>query len=224
MKGIKVFLLAVAFLVGCGSDKHEDIYVGGTQVQLYLVNQSNYPNEKIQKLLYALNLQLQVDFKPVWAIDAKIFYQDPPDSRYQTVILKQNFADFPAAWHKSLGFHTTGTLAYVDIDECKYDEYISLAVSHEILEMLVNPNVERTGYEVCDPVHLLAYSYLQGDLAVTDFVYPAFYNPLAPGPYDRNGIVQAPLQPAPGSTLFATLQSLLKLSAWDINVKQKSRK
>jgi len=80
--------------------------------------------------------------------------------------------------------------------------------------MLVNPDVSPTGYEVCDPVYLLKYSYRKEGIAVTDFVYPSFYNPIAPGPYDQTGFVKAPLQPAPGGILFATLQAMLKLSAW----------
>jgi len=210
----KLLSLALLFgLCGCGS-KPKDIYVGSKPVQLYIVNQSKYPNDKVQKMVAGLNAQLAEEFKSIWIVDANISFQDPPDNSYRTVILLDNFSRWPNTWHKALGFHTTGTLAYVDVEECGSDDVISLASSHEVLEMLVNPNVEPTGYEVCDPVYLLRYAYKKGDVTVSDFVYPNFYNPLAPGPYDHTGYVKAPLEPAPGGVLFATLQAMLKLAEW----------
>lgn len=213
---IKKFLIGMTLtlgLFGCGS-KPVDQYVGTGPVQLYIKNESAWPNEKVIAMLPGLNGQLQGEFKQNWVIDARISFEDPPNASYRTVILLDNFSRFPQAWHKSLGFHTTGTLAYVDIEECKVDDVVSLVTSHEILEMLVNPNVAPNGYEICDPIHREVYAYRNNGVMVSDFAYPAFYNPGAPAPYDHTGNLVKPLTPAPGSVLFATLQSMLKLSAW----------
>jgi hypothetical protein len=214
---LKKFLVALAlfFTLGCGGSKHEDIYVGAPPVTLYLVNKSSIDNSKIPKFVEAFNAQLQNEFKAAWTINANIVWQDPPDSSYRTVILLDTFKDqFPSAYTRSLGFHTTGTLAYVDVGMCGDDDRLTLACTHEILEMLTNPNVASNGYECCDPVYPLVYSYKKNDVTVTDFVYPSLYNPMAPGPYDQTGVVKQSLQPAPGGVLFATLQSMLNLSKW----------
>lgn len=215
------FIISALLLVfcGCGS-KQVDQYVGSGPVQLYLQNKSNLDNNKLPTFVAAVNDQLQGEFKRVWAIDAQISWQDPPNSSYRTVVLLDTFKDqFPEAYTKSLGFHTTGTLAYVDVSTCGEDDLITLALSHEVLEMLTNPNVDRTGYEAADPVYPRQYAYRKGTVLVTDFVYPSFYNPLAPGPYDQTGQVKSPLTPAPGGVLFATLQSMLNLANWERNIK-----
>lgn len=214
-QGLIALALTLGLMSGCGGTKHEDIYVGGQPVTLYLVNQSNTLDQnKIPAFLSGINKQLANEFRNAWAINAQVVWQDPPDSTYRSVVIKEDFSSFPNAWHKSLGFHTTGTLAYVDKTECGTDELLTLAISHEVVEMLTNPNVEPTGYEVCDPVYLLRYAYKKGNVTVSDFVYPNFYNPLAPGPYDHTGQVTNSLQPAPGGVLFATAQAMLKLSTW----------
>lgn len=218
---MKKLILSALFLclLGCGS-KPVDQYVGSGPVQLYLVNQSSLDNNKIPGFIAAFNSQLQNEFKSAWAINAQIVWQDPPDASYRTVIFLDTFKDkFPAAYTHSLGFHTTGTLAYVDVGYSGTDDLITLATSHEILEMLTNPNIDRTGYEVCDPCYLAPYGYRKNGVLVTDFAYPSFYNPLAPSPYDQTGYLKKPLTPAPGGLMFATLQSMLKVSNWERNIK-----
>lgn len=216
MKRIFFFLLILlSLLTGCGSKEHEDIYVGSKPVTIYLVNQSSLDNSKIPGFVAAFNDQLHNEFKNAWTIDANVVWQDPPDPSYRTVILLDTFKDqFPSAYTRSLGFHTKGTLAYVDVGMCGDDDRLTLACTHEILEMLTNPNVASNGYECCDPVYLLIYSYKKGSVTVTDFVYPSFYNPMMPPPYDQTGQVKASLQPAPGGVLFATLQSMLNYAAF----------
>jgi hypothetical protein len=82
----------------------------------------------------------------------------------------------------------------------------SYAFSHEITEMLVDPNDATYHYwpngtrqllEVCDPVENFTYSL--GGVSVEDFTLPAAWSGAPSGPYDEAGKLAAPL--TPGSTL-----------------------
>jgi len=78
------------------------------------------------------------------------------------------------------------------------------------VEMLVDPaaneytfNGLRTLWsrEVCDPVQADAYRIVAGGerVSVSNFVHPAFFNPWAPGPYDRLGVLTEPFSIARGA-------------------------
>jgi hypothetical protein len=66
------------------------------------------------------------------------------------------------------------------------DRFVSIAVSHEVMEMLANPEDLATGHEVCDPVE--DGSYRVADVWVSDFVTPAWFSG-SPGRKDQAGLV-----------------------------------
>jgi hypothetical protein len=85
---------------------------------------------------------------------------------------------------------------------------LSLAISHELLEMLVDPQgtsfreaIDCDPYsggqqvlyllEVCDPCEITSYE-IDG-VPVSDFIFPAFYDAYAAGPFDRCHTLAAPL-------------------------------
>lgn len=217
-------LLILLIFCGCGSSSNSDssyvTNVGQGPVKVYLTNQSPYPGEKMPGLVQALNLQLQQDLKPIWGIDAQAVWADPPEGARSLRILP-DFSSQPRAWHKCTGFHTTGTQGYVDFAECENELVFTVTVSHEILEMLTNPNVSPTGYEICDPVDSRNYAYAPTGTAVmvSDFVFPRFYMPASPGPWDMTGQVREPLRPAPGGQIFAQLAAAGKLHRWACKVR-----
>jgi hypothetical protein len=86
---------------------------------------------------------------------------------------------------------------------------ISVTASHEVLEMLVDPAANEYTFdghrslwsrEVCDPVQSGTYRIVANGMrvAVSNFVVPAFFNPWAPGPYDRLGVLTEPFSIARG--------------------------
>jgi len=94
--------------------------------------------------------------------------------------------------------------AIVDTGAATYQSW-SYAFSHEISEMLVDPQDEtyhvwpdgtRALLEVCDPVE--GYTYQIVGVTVDDFTLPAAWSG-ASGPYDEAGDLSAPL--TPGATL-----------------------
>ncbi len=90
-------------------------------------------------------------------------------------------------------------------------------LSHEILEMLADPWVNRWTltrhswnlfegeifkHEICDPVS--GSTYLIDGVRVSDLVYPSFYRAGSKGPWDYVGIVTAPLSNTATGSLPAT--------------------
>lgn len=154
----------------------------------------------LQNCAGALNEQIQSDLSPVWGVRATVgVYQTPPPSTWQIVIKQQ--LDEPGA----LGYHTDTNNQPISYVELTTDWTVT--VSHECLEMLVDPfgnrltsaampNGTESDYqqfglpnqstrvhyllEACDPCE--STSYRAGGVAVSDFLLPAWYRTYgAPG-------------------------------------------
>ena len=153
---------------------------------------------------YAAALQQQVDnhLAPAWNVRADISVLAagavvPPDT------LPLNIVDSLTG---QAGVHTDyrGQLSA----EAVNDDQLSITLSHELLEMLVDPDGTRVKQapdldpysgrqqvsylvEVCDPCAV--YSYDIDGVPVSDFVLPSFYDPNATGPVDFAGFLGRPL-------------------------------
>jgi hypothetical protein len=82
---------------------------------------------------------------------------------------------------------------------------VSSVVSHEVCEMIGDPGANRWAndaagtlwaLELCDAVESDWYA-IDGT-AVSNFVWPAYFNPFAEGPYDQMGLIAEPFGIAPG--------------------------
>jgi hypothetical protein len=81
---------------------------------------------------------------------------------------------------------------------------VSACASHEFAELKVDPGAQlfalydnaghEIAYEVCDVCEDAFYNVAlgSGPVAVSDFVLPTYFNPLAPGPYDFMGLLTKP--------------------------------
>lgn len=90
------------------------------------------------------------------------------------------------------------------------DWFVSL--SHEIVELMVNRYADLGVLasvdgatrvflcEACDPVEAstVEHAFAGRTLRVANYVLPSYWRPGVAGPYDRGGLVKAPLQAAPG--------------------------
>jgi hypothetical protein len=147
----------------------------------------------------AIATQVRLDAAPLWdrAPAAVVFYTDPsavPAAAHGIAIV-DTIQDQPQG---VLGFHTEdqgGKLwgvvaAKPELDNGAHvttgDWSVSSVLSHEVLEMFVDPNCnlwanddKGSGYsfEVCDPVE--APSYTISNVSVSNFVTPAWFDPLA---------------------------------------------
>lgn len=180
-----------------------------------ILNQSkNVSNTEAAAMTQAVAAQVRLDAAPLWdrTPAAVVFYTDPaavPASAH-AITLVDTIADQPQG---VLGFHTEdqrGKLwgvvaAQPELDNggkvSTGDWSVSSVLSHEVLEMFVDPNCglwSNNGkgriytVEVCDAVE--APTYVVNGVSVSNFVTPAWFDPQAPAgsQFDKLGLVREP--------------------------------
>ncbi len=139
----------------------------------------------------ALQKQVHDDFAPIWGVDADLQF------------VAKGIAPPPGCWWLAIldDSDTAGALGYHDLTneglpigkvfagtDKQYGLQWTVTASHELLEMLVDPDINlcafttaggNTGtfyaYEVCDPCELDEQGYEIDGVLVSDFVYPAWF-------------------------------------------------
>ena len=168
-------------------------------------------------VVVALQQQVTNDFRPIWGTDAELKMvpqgEPAPIETWQLVILDDSDqAD-------ALGYHdlTPDGLPQGKIfaaSDLKVGTSWSVTASHELLEMLADPNINLTAfvqdanttgtlyaYEVCDACEDDSLGYQINNILVSDFVYPAWFESFrAQGStqFDRMNKIQSPLELLPG--------------------------
>ena len=179
-----------------------------------ILNQSTLvADADVVKMTEAIATQVQFDAAPIWdrAPAAVVFYTDPaavPAAAHGIAIV-DTIQNQPKG---VLGFHTEdqggrmwGVVAVKpELDNggqvITGDWSVSSTLSHEVLEMLVDPNCnlwandgKGSAYslEVCDPVE--APTYTVSGVSVSNFVTPSWFDPLAPATaqFDKLGQLTA---------------------------------
>ena len=181
------------------------------QSNLNQPNQSNYlvSNADVATMTQAIASQIQSDVAPIWgrAAATVTFYTDStavPSDAYVVAIVDS----IPAQQTGVVGSHTetpagqmSGMVAAQPIlanngqvltgDLVTADWSVSSTLSHEVLEMFIDPNCNMWvndgqgslySLEVCDPVEAPTYTVKVGsqDVWVSNFVTPAWFDPQAP--------------------------------------------
>lgn len=183
-------------------------------MQIAIFNQSSLVSQAdAATMTQAVASQVQSDAAPAWdrAPATVQYYADaaaiPAEAHVITITDTVN--DQPAG---VLGFHTEdpggrlwGTVAaQPELSNggtaTTGDWSVSSVLSHEVLEMFIDPNCnlwandgQTSVYtvEVCDPVE--APTYVVNGVSVANFVTPAWFDPLATGArYDHLGLITAP--------------------------------
>jgi hypothetical protein len=165
-----------------------------------ILNQSTLvADSDVATMTEAIATQVQFDAAPIWdrAPAAVVFYTDPatvPETAHGIAIV-DTIQDQPKGVQ---GFHTEdqgGQLwgvvaAKPELDNggqvLTGDWSVSSTLSHEVLEMFVDPNCNLWAsdgkgsvysLEVCDPVE--APTYTVSGVSVSNFVTPSWFDPLA---------------------------------------------
>ena len=174
-----------------------------------ILNQSTLvADADVAAMTEAIATQIQFDAAPVWdrAPAAVVFYTDPtavPAGAYGVAVVDA-IQDQPTG---VLGYHTQMWGVVAAQPELTNggqvmtgDWSVSSTLSHEVLEMFIDPacnlwadNGQGTAYslEVCDPVE--APTYNVGDVSVSNFVTPSWFDPQprAGARFDKLGQVTA---------------------------------
>jgi hypothetical protein len=151
------------------------------------VNKATIPLEvDFDELIKALQIYLDDCFVPVWSTPAKLVKaKDPLPDAWTLMFIDDPDAAKRAKW---LGYHhpdKTGGRPFAKVfvnSVLGSKELVSVAASHELAEMLVDPaiNLWTVGpkdtlysYEVCDAVEEEKFSV--NGILMSDFVYPAYF-------------------------------------------------
>lgn len=161
-------------------------------VRISVINGSTVLNDsEVKTTVDALQSQVSNDFAPVWGIDAQLSFvpqgESPLPGTWWLVILDNS--DQAGA----LGYHDL-TLEGLPLGKVFAESDLeagtswTVTASHELLEMLVDPDINLTvfvqpsatsgtlyAYEVCDACESDAFGYTIGNVLVSDFVYPAWF-------------------------------------------------
>jgi hypothetical protein len=161
-------------------------------IKIAVINASKaVTDDEVAKVVPALQTQVHRDFAAAWGIDADLEIvprgKKPAAGAWWLVILDDS--DQAGA----LGYHDLTTeglpLGKVFAGTDKKLGYIwSVTASHELLEMLGDPDINLTAfvqpsadrgrlyaYEVCDACEADNFGYVIDGVTVSDFVFPAWF-------------------------------------------------
>lgn len=194
-------------------------------IQIAVVNASNLADEDVAEGLAALQRQVSEDFAPVWGVDAEL--------RLITREGAFSAAKFPDQWGLILedhelvtaqlgntvrGYHDRTSsgqpIARVMVDQLQPGQDWTLVASHELLEMLADPDCNAAVFhhpdatttvfyarEVCDPTAAYADGYEKCGRVVSNFVFPAWFQPSSPTRgatrFDERGLIDEPFKVRP---------------------------
>jgi hypothetical protein len=169
---------------------------------------------EVQALVPVMQKQVDEDFDPAWNIDASLEF------------VAKDQTPQPGSWWLSIfdDSDQAGALGYHDVTDeglplgkvfAGTDHALGLEVSvtfsHELLEILADPEINRcvflqrddgsgiiVAYESCDAVEADELGYEIDGVLVSDFVTPRWFMPGFPGPYDFKERCSGPLELRPG--------------------------
>lgn len=192
-----------------------------TVIQVGLVDTTGKMDpELVQAAAAAVNIQVTRDLPQFWPIQATVRYL-PSASRIPSGVWPvQLVSQLPPG---EGGFHLSKhNQPYAKVIATPGSDDWTVDVSHETIEMLVDPSGNRLqtsqaividgngvkdttgefGYlvEACDPCEADDYAYMIQGVAVSDFITPHFYDPVATTGtrYSFTGALKAPRQLLPG--------------------------
>ena len=197
-------------------------------IDIDLINHtSRIRGARFASILPALQAQITEDFCPQWQIEPVVLHlvelgQLPTLGHWKVWLL-----DFSDA-SEDLGYHEdesgTPEAKIFCEEDLKYGSEISVTISHELLEMLADPQAARMGptvngaqyiVEVCDPVESDSDGYEKPDangtmVKVSNFVLESYFQPGSTGPWDwrRRLSGPCPMRLPGGYSMF------LKDGAW----------
>ena len=158
---------------------------------------SGLETAELRRWLPALQTQITRDFAPVWGIDARLRLAQEGEAR-RPADWEVFIVDDSATAGGFLGVHRARArrtpVSYVLVSKAlEAGEPVSLVLSHELLEMLADPDVNQTHWveragnapllyarEVCDPCQGAQYAYEIAGVVVSDFIYPAWFEEFWP--------------------------------------------
>jgi hypothetical protein len=183
-------------------------------IQISVINESTVlADADVVPVVAALQKQVTNDFRPVWGTDAELTIvpkgTQPANGSWWLVLLDDSDQANALGYHDltSEGLPIGKVFAASDL---KAGTSWTVTASHELLEMLGDPNINLTvfvqnsntagvlyAYEVCDACEDDTLGYPIDSVMVSDFVYPAWFESFrteGSTQFDRMNKIQNPFQ------------------------------
>jgi hypothetical protein len=175
--------------------------------RIAIINQSDVTDADLALWVNAIQHQLHEDVGPFWALaNETTLLTVPkgftvPDGYWQVIISPTTDIASDLGYHErtSSGDPLGKVFTQTTLE---YRQTISRVLSHEIIEMIADPEIETTVTigdttylaEACDPVHYDALGYPKLGVLVSDFVTPRYYDlPMPSGTDDPRFAFNTPL-------------------------------
>lgn len=185
-----------------------------SNIKVAVLNASTVLNDgDVDKVVPALQKQVHRDFAPAWGVDADLVFvpkgSAPPSGAWWLTILDNSDVADALGYHDltDQGLPLGKVFAGTDLQS---GNQWSVTASHELLEMLADPDinlgayVDQPGggiklyaYEVCDPCEADAFGYKIDGTPLSDFVFPAWFESFRETggtQFDQRGRITAPFQ------------------------------
>ncbi len=190
-------------------------------IEIAVINENTVVAEpELAAAVPALQTQVHRDFAKAWGIDADLHFvpkgQIPAQDTWWLTILDDSDRAETVGYHELTPEGRPHGKVFTRSDQSLNIPW-TVTASHELLEMLADPNAHLAvfvqpqayasflyAYEVCDPCEARAFWYTIDtgvkQVHVSDFVFPAWFEPLPTGStqFDQGGYIAAPFQLLPG--------------------------
>lgn len=187
-------------------------------IQISVINASTVLSDAaVQAVVPALQQQVSQDFYPAWGVDAVLTFvpqgSNPAPNTWWLTILDDSDQAGALGYHDltSEGMPLGKVFAGSDL---KFGNNWTVTASHELLEMLGDPDVNLTvlvqtgdtagtlyAYEVCDACEADNLGYQINGVQVSDFVYPSWFESFwsaGATQFDKANQIKQPFQLLPG--------------------------
>jgi len=174
-------------------------------------------DDEVKAFVPILQKQVHRDFAPAWNIDAKLEFvptgATPPADKWWLTVLDNSDQAGALGYHDvtSAGLPLGKVFAATDL---AFSQEWTVTASHELLEMLADPQIDLTvfvqptettgtlyAYESCDACEADQFAYEIDGSLVSDFVFPAWfeeYREEGSTQFDHADKIKAPFQLLPG--------------------------
>ena len=161
-------------------------------IKISVINQSTVLKDAdVSAAVPALQTQVHRDCAPAWGTDADLAFvpagRQPPAGSWQMIVFDNSDQAGALGYHDLTqdGLPLGKVFAQTDL---QYGDNWTVTISHELLEMLGDPDINLTAfvqqtnttgrlyaYEVADACEADQYGYQINGVTVSDFVYPAWF-------------------------------------------------
>jgi hypothetical protein len=203
-----------------------------TNVQIQFLNESTVlTDEQVRAVVSDLQVQMNRDFAPTWGLDADLVFVSPdehPSGAWRIGIFDNSDQAGALGYHDVTieGLPLGKVFAKTTMD---FGGHWTVTASHELLEMRADPGINLTAlvpsqdgtggllfaYENCDACEADQFGYQINDTLVSDFVFPAWFEPFrAEGStqFDFCNYINAPFELLSGG--YIGVYDILAGSGW----------